>query len=297
MKKIFLTGVESFIGQEFLAQCKAAGIETHGVDAMKPSDPSYHQADIRDPGIADLIPEGTDTIVHMAALSRDQDCRMNSCRTFDVNVQGTLNLMDQAKARGVKQFVFASTEWVYDTFAEGVEKHEDDPIDAAKLTSEYAFSKYVSEVNLRQQQQYGFCDTTILRFGIIYGPRKANWSAVESLLNSVATKDEVSVGSLRTGRRFLHVQDIARAVKLSLGLPGFNVINIQGDRLVNLGEIIDLSRKLTGKNPKVAETNPDKPSIRLVSNQRAKDLLGFTPEIDIETGLKSVMAHLNIPLA
>jgi len=104
----------------------------------------------------------------------------------------------------------------------------------------------------------------------------------------VATKDEVSVGSLRTGRRFLHVQDIARAVKLSLGLPGFNVINIQGDRLVSLGEIIDLSRKITGKTPKVTETNPDKPSIRLVSNQRAKDLLGFIPEIDIETGMRSV---------
>lgn len=297
MKKIFLTGVESFIGKEFLSQCKADGIETHGVDAMKPSDAAYHQADIRDPAIGDLIPEGADAIVHMAALSRDQDCRMNACRTFDINVQGTLNLMDQAKARGVKQFIFASTEWVYDTFVEGVEKHEDDPIDAAKLGSEYAFSKYVSEVNLRQQHQHGFCDTSILRFGIIYGPRPANWSAVESLLNSVATKDEVTVGSLRTARRFLHVQDIARAVKLSLGLPGFNVINIQGDKLVSLGEIIEKSRELTGKNPKVSESNPANPSIRLVSNQRAKELIGFTPEIDLVSGLKSVMVHLNIPLA
>lgn len=297
MKKVFLTGVESFIGGEFLRQCTAAGYETFGVDAIKPGDPRHHQADIRDPSIGDLIPEGADAIVHLAALSRDQDCRMNACRTFDVNVQGTLNLMDQAKARGVRQFVFASTEWVYDTFAEGVEKHEDDAIDAARLTSEYAFSKYVSEVNLRQQWQHGFCPTAILRFGIIYGPRPANWSAVESLLNSVATKDEVTVGSLRTGRRFLHVEDIARAVKLSIGLDGFHVINIQGDRFVSLGEVIEESKKLTGKNPRVAESNPDKPSIRMVSNLRAKELLGFTPEIGLTAGLKSVMAHLNIPLA
>ncbi len=288
MKKVFLTGVESFIGKEFLSQCKAAGIKTFGVDAMKPADPAYHQADIRDPAIADLIPEGADAIVHLAALSRDQDCRMNACRTFDINVQGTLNLMDQAKARGVKQFIFASTEWVYDTFAEGVEKHEDDPIDAAKLGSEYAFSKYVSEVNLRQQYQHGFCGTTILRFGIIYGPRPANWSAVESLLHSVATKDEVAVGSLLTARRFLHVQDIARAVRLSLGLPGFNVINIQGDRLVSLGEIIEKSRELTGRKPTVSESNPAKPSIRMVSNARAKELLGFRPEIDLDMGMRSV---------
>lgn len=297
MKKIFLTGVESFIGREFLAQCTAAGFETFGVDAIKPSDPAYAQADIRDAAIGDLIPEGCDAMVHLAALSRDQDCRNNALRTFDINVQGTLNLMEQAKARGVKQFVFASTEWVYDSFTEGVEKHEDDPIDAAKLTSEYALSKYVSEVNLRQQWQHGFCATSILRFGIIYGPRPANWSAVESLLNSVATKDEVTVGSLRTARRFLHVQDIARAVRLSIGLEGFQVMNIQGDKLVSLGEVIEQSRKLTGKNPKVTESNPDKPSIRLVSNQRAKELMGFTPEIDLVAGLKSVMAHLNIPLA
>lgn len=295
--KVFVTGVESFIGKEFLRQCAEAGIETFGVDALKPSDPRYHQADIRDPHIADLIPEGADAIVHLAALSRDQDCRMNACRTFDVNVQGTLNLMDQAKARRVKQFVFASSEWVYDSYVEGVEKHEDDAIDAAKLTSEYAFSKYVSEVNLRQQHQHGFCDTAILRFGIIYGPRPGNWAAVESLLNAVATKDEVSVGSLRTGRRFLHIEDIARAVRLSLGLPGFNVINIQGDTLITLGDIIAESKRLTGKNPKVVETNPDKPSIRFVSNVRAKELLGFTPEIGLVDGLKSVMAHLNIPLA
>jgi len=58
-------------------------------------------------------------------------------------------------------------------------------IDASQLNSEYALSKYVSEQNLRQKFQHGFCPTTILRFGIIYGSRKHNWSAVESLFHAV----------------------------------------------------------------------------------------------------------------
>lgn len=288
MPQLFVTGVESFIGRALLHQCAEKGIAVVGVDSVKPANPAYRQMDIRDPAIADLIPEGVDAIVHLAALSRDQDCRGKARQAFDVNVMGSLNLMEQAKKRGVKQFIFASTEWVYDSYVEGVEKSEDDPIDASRLSSEYALTKYVGENNLRQQFQQGFCDATILRFGIIYGPRPANWSAVESLLHDVATKDEVKVGSLATGRRFLHVDDVARAVRKSLGLPGLNVINIQGDSLVTLGEVIEKSRALTGKNPKIVETNPGKPSIRLISNERAKEKIGFTARITLDQGLGSV---------
>jgi UDP-glucose 4-epimerase len=297
MRTIFLTGVESFIGRELIRQCGQQDIRVTGCDACEPRDSCFKRADIRDPSIADLIPEAADALVHLAALSRDQDCRGKAYAAFDVNVMGTLNLVEAAKARKVKQFVFASSEWVYDRFEEGREKPEDDPVDPHKLTSEYAFSKLVSEVNLRQQFAHGFCPTTILRFGIIYGPRRDNWSAVESLLNAVATKDEVTVGSLKTARRFVHVSDIARGVLLALGLPGFEIVNLQGDRLVTLGEIVAESARLTGKGPRVTETSPDRPSIRLVSNEKARRLLSFTPKIGLAQGLRSVMDFLGIPAA
>ena len=125
---------------------------------------------------------------------------------------GTLNLMDAAHSRGVRQFIFASTEWVYDSFSEDEIKTEDSVIDIGKLDSEYALSKLVSEQNLRQRFAYGFCDTTILRFGIIYGPRFKNWSAVESLFHAVGTEQEVRIGSRQTGRCFIHVEDIAAGI-------------------------------------------------------------------------------------
>lgn len=291
--RIFITGVSSFIGRELIRQCDEQGITVAGNDLFITDSSRFLIGDIRDASVADQIPEGADAIVHLAALSRDSDCKNNAYSCFDANVMGTLNLMEAAKNRGVKQFIFASTEWVYDSFNEGEpSKTEESVINIANLTSEYALSKIVSEVNLRQKYLQGFCPVTILRFGIVYGPRKDNWSAVESLFNSVATRDELTIGSSRTGRHFIHVSDIASAIVKSIGVKGFDIFNIQGDDLIALGDIIEASKKILGKMPAVHESSTDKPSVRRVSNRKAKEMLGWMPFVDLETGLKSVKDFL-----
>ncbi len=294
---IFVSGCGSFIGREVLRLCRARGIEVTGVDLVGTGQPGCSVGDIRKPSIVEQIPTGADAVVHLAALSRDGDCRNKALACFDANVMGTLNLMDAALTRGVKQFIFASSEWVYDSFEEGVPKQEDDTINLHRLTSEYALSKLVSEANLRQKFHHGFCPVTILRFGIVYGPRKDNWSAVESLFKAVATQDEVSVGCLQTARRFIHVTDIASGVIAALGLTGFEIINLQGDKLVTLGEVIETSKKLVGRNPKVVERSPGQASRRIVSDEKAKKLLRWRPEITLADGLKSVANFLGIKTA
>jgi len=286
---IFLSGSGSFIGREVLRVCQAKGIQVAGVDLAPTGLPGCSVADIRSPEIANQIPANVDAVIHLAAVSRDPDCRNRAYPCFDINVMGTLNLMEAAKAKGAKQFIFASSEWVYDSFQEGVEKQEDEVIDIAKLTSEYALSKLVSEANLRQKYQHGFCPVTILRFGIVYGPRKDNWAAVESLLNSVRTQDEITVGSLKTARRFIHVSDIASGIVAAVGVPGFEIINLQGEKLVRLGDVIETSKKLLNRNPKIIERTPAQANIRLVSDEKAKRLLKWRPEISLTEGLKSVL--------
>lgn len=288
--RIFVTGSESFVGKELLLQCNKANIEVTGIDLVSSDYSRTLIGDIRSASGVKQIPQGVDAVVHLAALSRDSDCKNNGYSCFDVNVMGTLNLIEAAHAKRIKQFIFASTEWVYDRFEEGEEaKTEEYPINIANLTSEYALSKLVSETNLRQKYLHGFCPVTILRFGIIYGPRKNNWSAVESIFNSVATKDTVTVGSLETGRHFIHVSDIASAIVKSIGLNGFETLNIQADKLITLGEVIEASKKLLGRNPIVMESSPDRPNIRRVSNEKAKKLLRWQPAADLETGLRSIM--------
>lgn len=291
---IFVTGCGSFIGKEVLRLSKARGIQIAGVDLVETGQEGCSVADIRSSTIADKIPSNVDAVVHLAALSRDGDCRGKPYPCFDANVMGTLNLAEAAQRKGARQFIFASSEWVYDSFEDGVARKEDDVINIARLTSEYALSKLVSEANLRQKYQQGFCPVTILRFGIVYGPRKDNWSAVEAILNSVATQTEVTVGSLKTGRRFIHVSDIASAIIASIGLSGFEILNIQGEKLVTLGDVIETSKRLLGRDPKVVERTPEQVSVRLVSDAKARGLLRWHPEVTLSAGLKSVADLLGI---
>ncbi len=293
---IFLSGCGSFIGKEVLRLGKARGIEVKGVDLVQTGQPGCTVADIRSPEISETIPPNVDAVVHLAALSRDSDCRGKAYSCFEANVMGTLNLIEAAQRKGAKQFIFASSEWVYDSFEDGVTKTENDVINIAKITSEYALSKLVSEANLRQKHQQGFCPVTILRFGIVYGPRKDNWSAVESRLNSVSTQNEVTVGSLRTGRRFIHVTDIASGVIAAIGLKGFEIINLQGERLVTLGEVIETSKRLLKRDPKVIERDPKGANQRLVSGEKAQHLLNWHPEMGLEPGLKSVASFLGFQM-
>ena len=143
-------------------------------------------------------------------------------------------------------------------------------------------------MNLKQEFLQNFCSTTILRFGIIYGPREDNWSAVEAIFDMSKNKDKVTIGSLKTGRRFVHVSDIANGIIQSFGLKGFNIINLTGDKVETLEDIIKASEKILGKTLKIVETNPDNISIRNPSNKKAEDIISWKPKIDLLQGLESL---------
>jgi len=289
--KIIVTGSESFVARELIAQCLKQGIEVFGFDFAKKSDLPYEfkQGNITDVNIGNIFPEDADAIVHLAALSRDQDCAGKPYECFSTNVMGTLNVMRAAQAKGVKQFIFASSEWVYEKFEGDEEKDEESFIDIAGHTSEYALSKLVSEANLREQYKRGFMPVTIFRFAIIYGPRTENWSAVESVMSTVKNTETVTVGSLKSGRRFIHVSDIARGIIKALGRNDFQIINLSGNTMVTMGDIIRESESIFNKKVTVVESDPSRISVRNPSNRKAKELLEWNPEIDLSAGLRDIM--------
>ena len=292
--KILITGSESFVGKELIAKCKECKIQVIGIDSVKPENPNYefYQKDIRSDQIGDLIPSDIDAIIHLAALSRDQDCIGKSYDCFDINVMGTLNLINSAFKKNVKQFIFASSEWVYNDFKMDEEKDEDSFIDITKHTSEYALSKIVSESNLRQQYERQSNSVTILRFGIIYGPRKNNWSAVESIFSQVKKHEKITINSKRNGRRFVHVSDICNGIIKSVGLKGFNIINLTGDAIITIEDLIDESEKILSKKISVIEKNPNEIDVRNPSNKKAKEIIGWSPELTLSKGLKTVLEYV-----
>lgn len=288
---VVITGSGSFVGRELIKHCRDGKIGYVGVDSTKPEDKDCRQMDIRAPEVADAIPEGADTIIHLAAISRDQDCRRDPAAAFDVNVGGTLNLMRVAQARKVRQFVFASSEWVYGSATGEAAVTEDSMIDANQITSEYALTKIAAERLLFMAHQRGFCPVTVLRFGIIYGPRPSPMSAVEGLFDEVRTLDSIEVNcSLRSGRRFVHVSDIADGILAALGRTGFEVFNLSGNAMITFGRVIEESARLLGRNPRVIEKNAHVLNVRNPDNQKVRRMLGWEPRLDLAAGLASLMS-------
>ncbi len=286
---LFLTGTESFIGKNLVRMCREAGIEVSGIDAAAPSQAGFHQADIGDPAVGDLIPEGA-TVVHLAAISRDPDCRADPRHAFDVNLGGTLNLAAAAKARNAAQFIFASSEWVYGDVRNDEVQTEDQAIDLTAMKSEYAISKLVAEQLLKLDK--AMPPTTVLRFGIVYGPRAENWSAAEALCNNVYLGNEVKVGSARTARRFIHVDDICSGILAVRGRTDFEIFNLSGDTLVSLGDVVSAAAGLLDRQAAITETDPDRPSIRNPDNAKARKALDWQPRLGIRDGLRTVLDFL-----
>lgn len=288
--RIVVTGSESFIGKELRKHCRSEGLQIVTIDVAPSNESGHVQLDIRSPNVEEEIPLGADALIHLAAVSTDSACRRDIKNAFDVNVGGTLSLIKAAEARRVKQFVFASSEWVYGGVETGDVQTEESPIDLARVLSEYALTKIVAERLLYMAHKQGSFSVTVLRFGIVYGPRPANWSAVEQLFHAVQTNATVEVkGSLKTARRFIHVSDIADGILRAVGQEGYEVFNLTGDVLITLGDIIDQSAKLLGRCPRVIEAAPLAVNIRNPDNTKARHLLGWVPEIGLKQGLLTLL--------
>ena len=286
---IAVTGAGSFIGAALHRYCEAHGIGWTGID-LTPAGPVHAiVADISRPGWEDQLPDGLDALVHLAAISRDADCRRDPARAIEVNLTGTLRVIEAARARGIRQIVFASSEWVYGE-AGGEPKGEDAVIDAAAISSEYPLTKLAGERLLWMAHRQSPLAATVLRFGIVYGPRASNWSAVESLYDAVGWRDQIEVGSLDTARRFIHVDDIAAGIVAAIGRPGFEIFNLTGDSLISLGDVIEESVRLHGRAPVVVERAPGQASVRNIDNSKARRELGWRPRVALRQGLESLPA-------
>ena len=286
--KIFITGSESFIGKVLWEMLTDAGHEVSGVDVASPSHPAAAQMDLRDERLGDCIPEGA-TVIHLAAVSTDSLCKADPLTALDININGTLQVARACLRRNAAQLLFASSEWVYGDVANDEIQTEESAIDATRIGSLYAFSKLAGERILRFS---GIANVSVLRFGIVYGPKRANWSAVESLIDKIHRGEALSVGSLKTSRRFIHVLDLCRGIVAAIGQKGFSIFNLSGDTNITLGDIAAAADKVLGKKTPLTETNPAKISVRNPANMKARGTLHWAPTVPFEDGVKEFVEYL-----
>jgi len=287
---IVVTGADGFVGRSLVSRLRSQGVEVVAIDA-EPTLEGTIKADICDPKIGRLIP-GQCVVIHLAALSTDGQCRQEPERAVQINILGTLNLANSSRQKNARQFIFASSEWVYgDTAGEEV-KTEASPVDVATLTSVYAVTKAATEPMLRSEIAPE--TVTYLRFGIVYGPRHDSWSAVERLLVDVSEKTTIQVGSICTGRRFIYIDDLVDGIVASIGQLGFRTFNLNGNDLVTIGDIIKTSADLLSRSPEVVQTSPDKWVQRNPSNALAVATLDWSPQHDIAQGIHEVAEFLGL---
>ena len=295
-KTILITGSESFVAS-FLIKSLKKKYNIIGIDFLKKvkkTKKTNFNIDIRKPFLEKLKKIKIDYIIHLAAISNDNDAKKNPTNCFETNVIGTLNMLDFANKKNVKNFIFASTQWVYDFGSKKNYKVNDKTIiDPFNVESEYGLSKLISEVNIKQNYNKHKLNSTILRFGIIYGPRLKNLSAFEGIFYKLINEDKISIGSAKTGRNFIHIEDICIAIEKSIKLKGLNTLNLEGDEYITLKKLILSSSKILKKKIKINENNPKNISKRKISNKATKKKLNWNLKFNLEKELNNLLTYKN----
>ncbi len=311
--RVLITGAAGFIGSACAVALGARGDEVVGLDSFdetlygrpvkeralawaRAENPwPLVEGDIRDPqAVAQALERGPfDAVLHLGAVAGVRPSLTRAPRYFDVNVTGTLRLVEAARAAGVGRFVLASSSSVYGgnrkvPFAEG------DRVDAPM--SPYAASKAAMELAARADQRLHGGDVTCLRFFTVYGPRQRPDMAIHKFLRLVASGQPVPVfGDGSSGRDYTYIDDIVAGVLAALDRPrGYRVYNLGGDRVVRLDALVEAIGRTVGRTPEIARQPMPPGDVPLTHADltRARAELGYAPRTSLEEGLRRAWAWL-----
>ena len=283
---ILVTGSSSYIGKNLINYFENNNIDYIGIDLLKPYTKKCIKININDQNINSKIKKKIKTIVHLAAISTDQMSTNDPALSYKVNIFGSMNLLEFAKIKKIKNFIFASSEWVYGSFKNNEIKSIISKIDIEKLNSNYAKTKAIMERIITSSEKLNY---SILRFGIIYGKKTSNFSAVESIVEQIKNKDVITIQSKKTSRSFIHIDDIISAIICSLKLRGKYILDIQGPYPVNLEKLIKYTSNFINKRIKIIEKNKKNSSIKLIDSSLSNKILNFKPKISIEKGVSEIL--------
>ena len=299
--KILVTGGAGFIGSHVVDHALKAGHEVLVLDDLSSGrrdnlDPRarLHVFDVRSREAAELIEsERPDALFHLAA---QMDVR-RSCADprfdADVNIAGFINLLEASVRSGVRRVVFSSTGGaIYgeQDFFPADETHPTRPC------SPYGVSKAASELYLGYYRaQYGL-SYAALRYANVYGPRQnphGEAGVVAIFCDRLLSGREcVIYGDGGQTRDFVFVGDVARANLLALTSDYVGALNIGTGVETDVNTLQAALAKAAGVNSP-ARHEPPKPGEQrrsVITPARARQILGFTPEVALEQGLGETMA-------
>jgi len=303
--RILITGGAGFIGYHVARRLLGLGHEIALVDNFN----EFYDPALKRRNVEDLRAEGTaalfeadildaaalsgafertqpEAVIHLAAWAGVRPSIRKPALYAQVNVTGTVNVLELARRAGVQRFLFGSSSSVYGGSTR-IPFREDDPVD--RPISPYAATKRAGELLCHTYARNFSMDITCLRFFTVYGPRQRPEMAIRKFARLILDGDEVPVfGDGRSRRDYTYVDDIVDGVVAALRpLPGYEILNLGESRTVTLLELIALLEKALGRKAhlRFLPEEPGDMAVTYADISRARQLLGYQPRTAIEEGI------------
>ncbi len=236
-------------------------------------------------------PLESSAVVHLAAMAGVRPSIENPLLYSDVNITGTLRLLEVCRERGISRIAFASSSSVYGN-NEKVPFSEKDPVD--RPISPYAVTKKAGELLCHNYHHLYDMSVACLRFFTVYGPRQRPDLAIHKFARLIEAGSELPFfGDGTTRRDYTYVTDTLDGVLGALRWldaaeePVYDIFNLGESRTVELSELVRLLGKAMGQEPRLNRM-PMQPGDVLCTYadiDKARRILGYNPGIDIENGI------------
>lgn len=277
MKQVLVTGSSGFIGKKLLERLKKAGVEV--VEFSRNQGKNV----IKEEDFKDL--ETVDTVFHLAAVSGYKDCSENTNLAYEVNVNGTVNVLEYCRRVGAKM-IFPST-YVYDQPYEAVKTETS----ACKPTTHYSFTKWLGEKLCCFYTRVFNVNSLILRTANVYGFGQEDKYLVPKIFNYILDNQALILTKPEIERSFIYIDDLVEAyIKLAKSnTEPAEVFNVGPEKPTTLQQLIETIGRVSGKTPQVNYEGIERPkevNLNRVDISKMKNKLNWQPEISLETGLK-----------
>jgi UDP-glucose 4-epimerase len=306
--RVLITGGAGFIGSHLTRRLLAAGHEVQVLDDLStgrrenvsgaaagvPGALAFTEGDIRDADLVARLAQGAEVVFHQAALASVERSVAQPRLVAEVNVSGTLCVLEAARRARVRRVVFASSSSVYGEGA-ALPTHEDTPLSPC---SPYAATKAGGEALFQAYQQTYGLETVSLRYFNVYGPRQPMDGAYAAVIPAfieacLAGRPLPIQGDGHQTRDFTFVGDLCDAVLLAAEAPAAvaGPINIGAGRSVSILELAQAIGAACGSAPRIEHCAPRTGDVRdsLASVTRVRERLGWTPRTSLAQGLKATV--------
>ncbi len=305
--RVLVTGGAGFIGSHIVENLLQAGHEpivldnlSHGKRENLPPGTPLYEVDIRDAAGVEHVMGKTrpQVIIHQAAQVSVSYSVAYPAEDGEINILGTLNLLEEAQRHKVEKFIFASSVAVYGnpSYLPCDEYHPTVP------RAPYGMSKLTAEAYIRLFHRLYGLRYTILRYGNVYGPRQdaEGEAGVIAIFISRMLAGEPTVidGDGQQTRDFVYVGDVAHANLLALTAGDGETLNLGTGQAIAILDLWQLLRRLTGYSLEAHHGLPRTGDIRhmVIDAERAQSVLGWKAETPLESGLRRTIAAWQAPV-